>query len=142
MDSRTAQRTGGSYAGTTFYEDRGPSVDDKPSTKVSARCKSSGRSAVDGTASSAQAAARNTRERLSAKIDHGPELDYYESTDGTHWRRGSSTCVSVRRDILPPVIPRSAADMHMSGELAAAAADEPPTADTQDQLADIRVPQS
>jgi cytochrome P450 len=30
MDTRTSQRTGGSYAGTTFYEDRGPSVDDMP----------------------------------------------------------------------------------------------------------------
>ena len=30
MDSRTSQRTGGSYAGTTFYDDRGPSVDDMP----------------------------------------------------------------------------------------------------------------
>jgi cytochrome P450 len=30
MDTRTSQRTGGSYAGTTFYADRGPSVDDMP----------------------------------------------------------------------------------------------------------------
>ena len=30
MDTRTSQRTGGSYAGTTFYDDRGPSVDDMP----------------------------------------------------------------------------------------------------------------
>jgi hypothetical protein len=30
MDTRTSQRTGGSYAGTTFYEDRGPPVDGMP----------------------------------------------------------------------------------------------------------------
>jgi cytochrome P450 len=30
MDSSTARRTDGSYAGTTFYEDRGPSVDEMP----------------------------------------------------------------------------------------------------------------
>lgn len=30
MDTRTSRRTGGSYAGTTFYADRGPSVDDMP----------------------------------------------------------------------------------------------------------------
>jgi cytochrome P450 len=30
MDTRTSQRTGGSFAGTTFYSDRGPSVDDMP----------------------------------------------------------------------------------------------------------------
>jgi cytochrome P450 len=30
MDMKTSQRTGGSFAGTTFYPDRGPSVDDMP----------------------------------------------------------------------------------------------------------------
>jgi cytochrome P450 len=30
MDMRTSQRTGGSFAGTTFHPDRGPSVDDMP----------------------------------------------------------------------------------------------------------------
>ena len=30
MDTRTSQRTGGPFAGTTLYQDRGPSADDMP----------------------------------------------------------------------------------------------------------------
>jgi hypothetical protein len=79
-------------------------------------------------------------ERLSADLDYGHELDYYDGIDGFVWKRGDRLAVYVRPDKLPPVVLRLADDEAVRGS--GPAADSTPTAASGqlDQPAEVQVP--
>jgi hypothetical protein len=79
-------------------------------------------------------------ERLSADLDYGHELDYYDGIDGFVWKRGDRLAVYVRPDKLPPVVLRLADDEAVRGS--GPAADSTPTAASGqlEQPAEVQVP--